>query len=157
VWRAAVHAERGFLFSQHFPHGRPIGFRGFLCRQGYQSQLQHLAKLDQGIGLLHKGRGGKILRINQRYGRRFEDDGANLWSNADQLKRFERLNRLPNASSTNRKLFSKLFFGWQALARLYLPFSDQIEDVSDYLGSNRLSANQAVPPELLTVYALLIL
>jgi hypothetical protein len=100
---------------------------------------------------MNKSSGGKILRINQLYGIRFEDDGAILWSNTDQLKRFKRLNRLANTSSTNRKLFSKLFFGWQALARLYLPFSNQIEDVSDYLGSNRLSANQAVPPELLTV------
>jgi len=100
---------------------------------------------------LHKGRRRKIFGIDQRNRGRFENDGANLWPDADQLKGFERLDGLAYAGPADGQFFSQLFFGRQALARLYLPFSNQVEDISDYLGSNRLSTNQAVPPEPLAV------
>ena len=100
---------------------------------------------------MHESRSRKILRIDQSDGRGFEDYCADLGPYADELERFQRLNSFAYACSTDRKLFRELLFRRQSLARLDLPFSDQIEDVGDYLGSNCLSSNQAVPPELLTV------
>src|SRR5713101_1005691 len=103
-------------------------------------------KLNQGVCLLHKGRGGKIFRVDQCDGRGFEDNCANLGTNADELERFKRLDGLAYAGSTDGKLLSQLLFRRQSLARLNLPSSDQVKNVSDYLGGNRLSANQAAPP-----------
>jgi hypothetical protein len=100
---------------------------------------------------LHKGRRRKILGVDQSDRRRFENNRADLGAYADELKRFERLDRLSHAGPTHGKLFGQLLFSRQPLARLYLPLADQVEDVSDYLSGNRLSANQAIPPELLAI------
>jgi hypothetical protein len=100
---------------------------------------------------LHKGRRGKILGVDQSYRRWFENNCADLGTDADELKRFERLDGLPHAGPAHGKFFGQLLFRWQPLARLYLPLADEVENVSDYLSGNRLSANQAIPPELLAV------
>lgn len=75
---------------------------------------------------------------------RLEHDGADFGLNADQLKRFERLDGFTNAGPADGELFGQLLFGGKSFAGLDLSFFNEVKNVVDYLGCNGLLTDQTV-------------